>query len=80
MMRMDAEKTARRLLAEQGDALRRLETGATFRSVKQKLGDGEALRRAAETGDAAALSAAARTLLQSPEGAALAKELQKLLG
>ena len=77
---MDAEKQAERLLREQGAALKKLETGAAFREVKQRLGDGEALRRAVEKGDAAALSQAARSLLASPEGAALAQELRKLLG
>ena len=77
---MDAEKTVDRLLREQGDALKSLEQGRDFRALKRKLGDGEALRRAVEGGDAAALRQAAETLLQSPEGAALAKELQKLLG
>ena len=77
---MDAEKQAERLLRERGEELKKLETGAAFQGVKQRLGDGEALRRAVEEGDAAALSRAAHTLLASPEGAALAEELRKLLG
>ncbi len=76
---MDAEKQAERLLREQGDALKRLEQGAAFRGVKRRIGTGEDLRRAVESGDAAALRQAAEALLQSPEGAALAAELQKLL-
>lgn len=77
---MDAEKQAERLLREQGEALKALESGRDFQHLKQRLGDGKELRRAVEQGDAAALSAAARALLASPEGAALAEKLRKLLG
>lgn len=62
-----------------GKELQKLSESADAKRVGEMV-DGEALRRAAQSGDAAALKKLLGSLLNTPEGKRLAADVQRLMG
>ena len=73
-------ETLRRELDRQGKtpALEQLAQSADGRALS-RLVDGETLRRAAESGDSAALSGLLGQVLQTQEGRRMAEEIRRLM-
>ena len=66
--------------AEEEERLKTLGASADGQKVRAMLGDEERLRRAVETGDAAALKNAMETVLRSEEGKRLLGQLSAFMG
>ena len=81
-MRKEEEKAAALLSSGGLDPaeLRRLAESRDGQKVRSLLGDEKALAEAVEKGDAAALQGALQTLLASPEGRRLFRQLGGMMG
>jgi hypothetical protein len=81
-MRREEEKAAALLTSGKLDAeqLRKLTESRDGRKLKALLGDERTLAEAVEKGDAAVLQNALQTLLASPEGRRLFKQLGGMMG
>lgn len=74
---MDLEQEARKLQnGTGGDALKKLTQSGAGAALAAKF-DGEAIERAARSGDSKALSQLLQSVLSTPEGAQFASEVQK---
>lgn len=60
------------------DELKKLTESADAQKVKQMLGGGDAVKKAMESGDSAALESIVKNVLSTKEGAKLASELAKM--
>ena len=77
---MDAEKLARELeRSGKGEALRSLGASAEGKKIEGMI-DGAALRKAFQSGNAAALQKMLGELLATPEGRALAEDVNRIMG
>lgn len=77
---MDAEKLARELAGgEKGEALRRLGSSPEGKKLEGMI-DGEALRKALQSGNTATLQKMLGELLSTPEGRRLAGDVNKIMG
>ena len=75
----DLERVERELRRRgKGAALQKLADSADGQAL-QKMLDGESVRRAAESGDSAAIRQMLGTVLGSDEGRRLAQQIQKLM-
>ena len=70
----------RRPTAEEAQRLNALGASADGQKVRAMLGDEDRLRKAVETGDAAALKNAMETVLRSEEGKRLLGQLSAFMG
>jgi hypothetical protein len=76
-----ADDGLRRFLAKNGDELKGLADSDSGKAVRRLLGpQHDALKKAAEAGDTAALSAALKDVVSTEEGRRLVRQLSELLG